>query len=128
MIRKAVLGLAVAAIAVSATAQVMAAVGRPMQGFAGSLQLSTMGTDVRLAAAEKAVGAKTCFVADPTDTPLNVRMTPRGTIIATLNDGVEVNVFESKIADNGKPWVRIQTAASSGVEITGWVFLDYLYC
>ena len=115
--------------ATNVTAQIYAAVGRPMNGFGITIVPQALALSVRMQAAEAAsASARTCYVADPTDTPLNVRATPRGDILATLNDGVEVRVLDTATADNGKLWARIETAPSSGIQLAGWVFLDYLYC
>ena len=129
-------GVAFAVLAVSlfaatnVTAQIYAAVGRPMNGFGITIVPPAMALSARMeAAAAASASARTCYVADPNDTPLNVRATPRGAVIlATLNDGVEVRVLDTATADNGKLWARIETAPSSGIHLAGWVFLDYLYC
>ncbi|MBS0016821.1 MAG: SH3 domain-containing protein [Arthrospira sp. SH-MAG29] len=64
--------------------------------------------------------ARVCIVADPTDTPLNVRATPRGRIIGSLPDGVEVEVWER--SPDGK-WVYIYTRV-----MEGYVWENYLKC
>ncbi|AMW28157.1 MULTISPECIES: SH3 domain-containing protein [Arthrospira] len=64
--------------------------------------------------------ARVCIVADPTDTPLNVRATPRGRIIGSLPDGVEVEVWER--SPDGK-WVYIYTPV-----MEGYVWENYLKC
>ena len=42
----------------------------------------------------QALGQERCIVADPTGTPLNVRSTPDGHVIQTLNNGISVTIFD----------------------------------
>jgi hypothetical protein len=67
-----------------------------------------------------------CLVADPTGTPLNVRLAPYAPIVRTIPNNVAVRVVETTRDRNGEPWVHIVYAAS-GVEI-GWVYRRYLDC
>jgi hypothetical protein len=43
-------------------------------------------------AASTAATARSCILADPTPTPLTVRATPRGQIVATIADGTVVGI------------------------------------
>lgn len=63
---------------------------------------------------------RVCIVADPTDTPLNVRSTPRGKIIGSLPDGAKVELWEG--SSDGK-WVYIYTPV-----MEGYVWAAYLKC
>ena len=65
--------------------------------------------------------AQTCVVADPTGTPLNVRATPGGSVVATIANGTWVVVQEYR-----GQWVHI--AHSSSGHPIGWVFRRYLNC
>ena len=67
-----------------------------------------------------------CKVTDPTGTPLNVRDSPNGTITGRLSNGASVTIVESKIADNGKPWVKVVDAGTE--KPIGWVFRDFVSC
>jgi hypothetical protein len=67
-----------------------------------------------------------CTVTDPTGTPLNVRDGPNGTITGTLSNGAAVTIAESKVADNGKPWVKVVDAET--VRPIGWVFREFVSC
>ena len=67
-----------------------------------------------------------CTVTDPTGTPLNVRDGPNGTITGTLSNGAAVTIAESKVADNGKPWVKVVDAET--VRPIGWVLREFVSC
>jgi uncharacterized protein YraI len=60
-----------------------------------------------------------CQVSDPTGTPLNMRESPNGKIIGTLQNGVEV-----VMKDASKDWNWAQIVTKSGK--TGWVYYNYL--
>lgn len=66
-----------------------------------------------------------CIVADPTETPLNVRTAPNGRIVATLSNGTFVTIFERPSVSGGK-WVYI-ARYEDRIPI-GWVYRDYLDC
>jgi Flp pilus assembly protein TadD len=70
--------------------------------------------------------ASPCKVTDPTGTPLNVRDSPNGTITGTLSNGATVTIVESKVADNGKPWVKVVDAQTE--KPIGWIFRDFVSC
>lgn len=65
--------------------------------------------------------AETCTVADPTGTPLNVRLSPRGDTIGTLANGENVQLRELRTFE-GKSWAHVAGPAD------GWVFRNYLDC
>jgi hypothetical protein len=88
-----------------------------------SVSVSAVAPLPPLAAAPIAAG--TCLVADPTPTPLNVRMAPNGQILGAVANGASVRVLERQTV-NGEAWALIepqQTGAKSG-----WVFSIYLNC
>ena len=66
-----------------------------------------------------------CRVADPTNTPLNVRSVPDGKIVGTLNNGDSVIALD-RSSKRGKDWVYVGRAETRLP--VGWVFLDYLDC
>ncbi|RWD52438.1 MAG: hypothetical protein EOS75_29425 [Mesorhizobium sp.] len=66
-------------------------------------------------------GQTTCVVADPTTTALNVRKTPRGTLLTTILNGESVTVVETRNDDRGLPWARLSRPI-------GWVYANYLNC
>jgi Bacterial SH3 domain len=66
-----------------------------------------------------------CAVADPTGTPLNVRLTPNGKIIGTLPNGLTVRIQQTS-SDHGNIWARIIRDRDNAM--VGWVFRNYLDC
>ena len=72
-----------------------------------------------------AVAAKSCIVADPTPTPLNVRSDPNGKIVLTMENGATVHVLKQQTLD-GKAWSLIGSGQDG--PMLGWVFSDYLTC
>jgi hypothetical protein len=59
---------------------------------------------VNLAAAAE---GERCKATDPTGTPLNVRESPNGKTVGTVNNGVLVSIIATKEI-NGKPWVCVR--------------------
>ncbi|HMQ57741.1 MAG TPA: SH3 domain-containing protein [Rhizobiaceae bacterium] len=66
-----------------------------------------------------------CRVADPTGTPLNVRLDPNGEILGSVRNGETVRVFATK-RHNGKLWAQAWRDPSDNA--IGWVFDDYMLC
>jgi S1-C subfamily serine protease len=66
-----------------------------------------------------------CVVADPSGTPLNVRTAPDGRTIGTLNNGIQVMIFDRSSVE-GRPWVYVGRYEDR-VPI-GWVYRNYLNC
>lgn len=72
---------------------------------------------------------RTCVVADPSGTPLNVRLAPNGRIVDELANGTWVYIDDIR-RDQGKAWAYVaesNAAGRVGLPI-GWVFRDYLNC
>ena len=67
-----------------------------------------------------------CRVMDPTGTPLNVRATPNGHIVGTLNNGEQVTVLDRSSDRTGKSWVYVGNYEDS--KPIGWVFLEFIAC
>ena len=72
-----------------------------------------------------AIAAKSCIVADPTPTPLNVRTDPNGQVALTMDNGASVHVLKQASID-GKSWSLIGSGQDG--PMLGWVFTDYLNC
>lgn len=72
---------------------------------------------------------RTCVVADPSGTPLNVRVTPNGRIVDELANGTWVYIDDIQ-RDNGKAWAYVAESTAGGRvgSPIGWVFRDYLKC
>src|SRR5262249_7040861 len=66
-----------------------------------------------------------CVVADPTGTPLNVRIAPGGNIVETLDNGDTVTIFDNTSV-GGKTWASIGKYRDRPP--IGWVYRDYLKC
>jgi Bacterial SH3 domain len=67
-----------------------------------------------------------CRVMDPTGTPLNVRTTPNGHIVGTLNNGEQVTVLDRSSDRKGKSWVYVGNYEDS--KPIGWVFREFIAC
>ena len=61
-----------------------------------------------------------CLVADPTGTPMNVRVKPNGAIRGALYNQTDVLVLDES---KDHKWVRIVPTAEGK---SGWVFFNYL--
>jgi len=96
---------------------------------------------VALAAMTNAVNAGstegrwTCVVADPTGTPLNVRIEPnsKSKIIGTLKNGTKVypaDIGSIDLGDKDNRWILLykQTLIPGENPEVGWVFVKYLKC
>jgi hypothetical protein len=75
-------------------------------------------------------GPPICTVKDPTGTPLNVRLSPKGKILSNLKNGQQVEVIDHQEI-GGKRWARIGRFSAGELASDaegGWVFADYLRC
>jgi hypothetical protein len=66
-----------------------------------------------------------CRVADPTGTPLNIRTSPYGTIVATFNNGDPVTVLDANRDRRGNWWVYVGTPDLKPI---GWVYRNFINC
>lgn len=72
------------------------------------------------------VQSRNCVVADPTGTPLNLRTTPNGKVIATIRNGALVTITDDAVDGKGRAWSYIQNDANSiGL---GWAIKSFLAC
>ena len=67
---------------------------------------------------------KSCVVADPSGTPLNVRHRPNGRILGALSKDSEVFITDLTEV-GGRKWAKV---VPLGEGKTGWVFRDYVTC
>ncbi len=67
---------------------------------------------------------QTCTITDPTGTPLNVRKSPNGRVIGTLENGSNVRIVGSARDKKGRPWAKIR--GDSGA--TGWISREFVSC
>ncbi len=67
-----------------------------------------------------AVGA-VCAVDDPTTSNLNLRSSPRGTLLSSIPNGQTVEIQELQNDNRGLPWARLNDPA-------GWVYANFLDC
>jgi hypothetical protein len=75
-------------------------------------------------------GPPICTVKDPTGTPLNVRLAPKGKILANLKNGQKVEVIDHQRI-RGQSWARIGRFSDGDLQSeidAGWVFANYLRC
>ena len=93
-------------------------------GFRRTVTVAGLGLTIGLAGLVTMASAA-CLVADPSGTPLNVRIRPLGVIVQTLTNGTPV-IRGAQERYEGKRWTQIRL--SSGGAPIGWVFDDYLDC
>lgn len=67
-----------------------------------------------------------CYVSDPTNTPLNIRIEPNGRVVGVIANGTQVTISESRRGDGGRVWVFIRNL-DTGQGI-GWVYRNFLNC
>jgi S1-C subfamily serine protease len=67
-----------------------------------------------------------CRVADPTPTPLNVRTSPNGRILGTLDNGLIVTILDQTTDRDGASWTYV-AKADDGAPL-GWVYGNFLDC
>lgn len=69
-----------------------------------------------------------CRFADPSGTPLNIRLQPNGEIVATARDGDEILVFrgDEKRDDKGRIWFSVALITSAAPD--GYVIGSYVRC
>lgn len=79
-----------------------------------------------LLASQAEAGYRACHVADPTGTPLNVRVQPAGEVVGTLENATPVNRAELVRDHRGSLWAFVQDPYSGNP--IGWVFSGYLAC
>jgi Bacterial SH3 domain len=63
---------------------------------------------------------------DPTGTPLNVRTTPNGHVVGTLNNGIVVTVLDHASDRGGKAWVYVGRYDDN--RPIGWVYREFIDC
>ena len=69
---------------------------------------------------------KKCVVADPTGTPLNLRASPGGKIVGSLQNGYRYTVIDQSKDNQGREWSFLESEESNyGL---GWVFKKFLKC
>ena len=69
-----------------------------------------------------------CIVADPTGTPLNIRISPNGKTIATARKGTRIQVFEGqeKYDNQNRPWYYVALPTSAAPD--GYALAAYIHC
>lgn len=75
-------------------------------------------------------GAPICTVADPTGTPLNIRLSPNGPVVGTARNGTELVFVEHREVE-GQTWAlveRFQEGELAADFEGAWVFGAYLDC
>jgi hypothetical protein len=75
-------------------------------------------------------GAPVCTVADPTGTPLNIRLSPNGPVVGTARNGTELMFVEHREVD-GKLWALVERFQKGELEPDfdgAWVYGAYLDC
>jgi hypothetical protein len=73
-------------------------------------------------------GGRTCKVSDPTGTPLNVRLRPKGKIIGKIKNGKNVYMQSVERDATGKPWVLIAVKERGQIVELGYVVREFIGC
>jgi hypothetical protein len=71
--------------------------------------------------------AKSCTVADPTNTPLNLRSRANGDILAQLPNGRQVDIIQTTRDGKGRSWALIITYDGAQRQ-RGWVYREFVSC
>ncbi|MEY2928136.1 MAG: hypothetical protein RL367_2613 [Pseudomonadota bacterium] len=71
--------------------------------------------------------AKSCTVADPTNSPLNLRSSPNGGILAQLPNGRQVDIIQTTRDGKGRSWALIITYDGAQRQ-RGWVYREFVSC
>ena len=82
----------------------------------------------RLVRAEDIRVVKTCQVTDPTGTPLNARLQPKGKVVAKITNGRSVYPQSISIDSDGKPWALVAIKDRSNYRILGYVLREFISC
>lgn len=69
-----------------------------------------------------------CEVIDSTGTPLNVRNTPDGSVVNTLERGRVIDSLEVRTDSQGRPWARVGNFVQGRYQVLGWVFKEFISC
>jgi uncharacterized protein YgiM (DUF1202 family) len=67
---------------------------------------------------------ETCIVTDPTGTALNVRKSPNGKIIGSIQKGKTVTILGLMIDKKGRSWAKVRGTAGS----IGWILREFVTC
>jgi hypothetical protein len=67
-----------------------------------------------------------CEIMDPTGTPLNVRASPNGHIVGTLQNGVQVSVVDRAVGRKKQTWVYVRHSENQSP--IGWVYREFIAC
>lgn len=67
-----------------------------------------------------------CRVSDLTGTPLNIRTSPNGKILKTIQNGIHVTIVDTVKDPQGRDWSYLKSDESD--MNLGWVFKQYLTC
>jgi uncharacterized protein YgiM (DUF1202 family) len=65
-----------------------------------------------------------CTVTDPTGTALNVRKSPNGRVIGSIQNDKTVTILGISIDKKGRAWAKVRGNAGS----TGWILRDFVTC
>jgi hypothetical protein len=90
---------------------------------------TTAAAVIALAAAAPAIADNAvCTVADPTGTPLNIRLEPNGQTVARVRNGEKLLVFldGTKTDSRGRIWYEVAMSTSAAPD--GYVFAEYVRC
>jgi uncharacterized protein YraI len=78
-----------------------------------------------ICASVSAASARQCMVSDPTGTPLNIRNSPNGDVLGTINNGSFVTLIGQRRDSRGRMWAQV---LMEGTRYDVWLFREYVSC
>lgn len=99
-----------------------------MSRWCALLQIVALSIVASGATGAVAQAPRRCLVNDPSTTPLNLRASPMGAILGTLENRQTVELVEQTVDSRGRSWARVTVTGGPGSGRQGWVFREFIAC